>query len=105
MSLADWLAAVQASGADAVPADDEVFDYAAAVELPKGFVALCWREFKRRQLKAGKRQRDWRDRFREAVRSNWYGLWLLAAGQEARLSTAGEQAARYWAAADEGGEA
>ena len=102
MSLADWLAAVQASGRDAVPLTDEVFDYAAAVELPQSFVTLCWREFKRRQLKAGKRQRDWRERFRECVRCSWYGLWLLSAGQEARLSTAGEQAARYWEAVDRG---
>ncbi|MDR7331748.1 hypothetical protein J2X21_000860 [Kinneretia asaccharophila] len=100
LSLADWLEAVQSSGQDAVPPDDEVFDYAAAVELPRAFVALCWREFKRRQLRAGKRQRDWRERFRECVRCSWYGLWLLSAGQEARLSTAGEQAARYWEAFD-----
>ena len=108
LSLPAWLEVVQASGQDAIPKDDEVWDYAAAVELPPAMVALCWREFKRRQLKAGKRQRDWRDKFRECVRSNWYGLWLLAAGQEARLSTAGEQAARFFEAQDRdlvGGEA
>lgn len=100
LSLPDWMAQVQASGQDAVPADDEVFDYAATVGLPREFVALCWREFKRRQMRAGKRQRDWREKFRDCVRSSWYGLWLLAAGQDARLSTAGEQAARYYEALD-----
>lgn len=102
LPLADWLAEVQASGQDAVPADDPLWDYAAAVQLPAAYVALCWREFKRRQLRAGKRQRDWRERFRACVEASWYGLWLLAAGQEARLSTPGEQAQRYWDAVDAG---
>ncbi|PTT89008.1 hypothetical protein DBR42_08655, partial [Pelomonas sp. HMWF004] len=100
MPLQSWLDAVQASGQDAVPEDDEVFSYADTVGLPRSFVALCWREFKRRQLKSGKRQRDWRERFRECVTGNWYGLWLLAAGQDARLSTNGEQARRLFEAQD-----
>lgn len=100
LSLPDWMARVQASGQDAVPADDEVWDYAATVGLPREFVALCWREFKRRQMRAGKRQRDWREKFRDCVRASWYGLWLLGSGQDARLSTSGEQAARYFEALD-----
>lgn len=99
-SLADWLKFVQASGQDAVPETDEVWDYASTVGLPREFVALCWREFKRRQLQAGKRRRDWRAHFRECVMGSWYGLWLLSAGQDARLSTAGEQAMRFFEALD-----
>jgi hypothetical protein len=110
LSLEVWLAEVQASGQDAIPKADQVFGYADAVQLPREFVALCWREFKRRQLKAGKRHRDWRERFRQCVEGNWYGLWRLEAGQAARLASNGEQALRFFealdhaAAAGEGGE-
>jgi hypothetical protein len=104
LSLPDWLQQVQASGQDAVPEGDEVWDYAAAVGLPREFVELCWREFKRRQMQAGKRRRDWRAHFRECVRGGWYGLWLLSAGQDARLSTAGEQATRFYEAQDRDGD-
>lgn len=100
LPLSDWLAAVQASGQDAIPADDDLWDYTETVGLPRDFVALCWREFKHRQVKAGTRHRDWREKFRQCVRASWYGLWLLSAGQDARLSTAGEQAARYWEGKD-----
>ena len=100
LSLVDWLRQVQASGQDAVPESDEVWNYAAAVGLPREFVALCWREFKRRQMQSGKRRRDWRSHFRECVMGSWYKLWMLSAGQDARLSTAGEQATRFFEALD-----
>ena len=92
--LAAYLARCEADGRDAIPADDPVHRYAEAVGIDRDILALHWREFRRRRLEAGKGQRDWPQTFRNSVRGNWYRLWLLRAGERARLTTEGEQARR-----------
>lgn len=103
LGMAAWMAEVKARGEDAVPADDPVFAYAETVGLPRELVALCWREFKRRQLASGKRQKDWRRTFRNCVEANWYGLWWMRAGEPAQLSSQGEQVRRFFEAEDAAG--
>lgn len=101
-SLKDWLALCQQRGEQAIPADDAVFAYAESVGLPAEFVALAWRQFKRRRLGAGKRQRDWRRAFRDSVETCAYRLWRFNAEGGAVLSTEGLQAQRFFAQADAG---
>lgn len=98
--LATWLAACKQRGEQPVPEGDAVFRYAETVGIDAGLLRLCWREFKRRYTASRGRQRDWRQKFRNCVEGNWYGLWYLPPGEPARLSSKGEQAQRYWAAAD-----
>ncbi|HDR9068958.1 TPA: replication protein [Burkholderia vietnamiensis] len=93
LSLADWLAACKESGEKPIPEDDSIFDYADKQRLPIDFVRYAWLEFRRKYGENGKRQRDWRAHFRNAVRENWYGLWF-AKGDEYVLTTRGVQVQR-----------
>lgn len=91
-SLPDWLTALD--GADAVPADDPLFEWAGKVGIPKDWLALAWFAFEGRYLENGKTYADWRAVFRKAVREDWLKLWrtdtrnggfvLTAAGEMAQ---------------------
>jgi hypothetical protein len=105
LALETWLERCRVDGEKPVPANDPVFRYAETVGISEELIALCWREFKRRYGPTGKTQADWRRKFRNAVEGNWFGLWFVPAGEPARLSSKGEQAQRYWAAQDAGGQA
>jgi len=100
VSLSTWLASCAAKREKPIPAGDKVFDYCAAVGISTELLGLCWREFKHRHSTVAKRQRDWRQKFRNCVQQNWYGLWYLPSGEAARLSSKGEQAQRFFAAQD-----
>jgi hypothetical protein len=89
------LAACREAGEKAIPADDPVYDYAKQVGIGADILALHWWTFKRRRLEGGKRQRGiagWRQAFRNSVRDNWYRLWVILPGEQAKLTTVGLQA-------------
>jgi phage replication O-like protein O len=90
ISLDDWLAACKASGELPIQKDDPIFDYADKQKLEIDFVRYAWLEFRRKYAENGKKQKDWRATFRNAVRENWYGLWFKKNG-EWYLTTRGEQ--------------
>lgn len=74
-----------------------VFEYAEKVGLPDDFVQLAWYEFGRQfgegGVKATKRQKDWRQTFRNYVEKGYLKLWWLN-GDAYELTTAGKQAQR-----------
>jgi len=72
----DWVASCKAAGEDLVREDDPIFDYAEKQKLPMSFVRYAWLEFRRKSIEGGKKQKDWRAHFRNAVRENWYRLWF-----------------------------
>lgn len=78
---------------DAIPADDPIFAYAENAGIPLDFLELSWHRFVEDMRERGKRQKDWRAHYRNAVKGNWLKLWWLQDG-EYRLTTAGEQAKR-----------
>lgn len=78
---------------DAIPADDPIFSYAENAGIPLDFLELSWHRFVEDMRERGKRQKDWRAHYRNAVKGNWLKLWWLQDG-EYRLTTAGEQAKR-----------
>lgn len=95
--LRTWLEGLKTRQEQPVPPDDPVFAYAQRVGIPREFLALGWRQFRHRysEQHPGKRYRDWRRVFRNAVEGNWLKLWWLdpASGQYA-LTTVGLQAQR-----------
>lgn len=95
--LRTWLESLKTRQEQPVPPDDPVFAYAQRVGLPRDFLGLAWRQFRHRysEQHPGKRYRDWRRVFRNAVEGNWLKLWWLdpASGQYA-LTTVGLQAQR-----------
>lgn len=101
-ALTTWLAECVAAAVQPIPPDDAAFAYAEQAGIPTWVVALHWAEFKARQTAGAKRYRDWRQAFRNSLRSNWYGLWIVEAGGTCKLSSKGLQAQRvHQAAADD----
>lgn len=84
----------QSVGEKPIPEDDPIFDYVQKVGIDQEMLAVAWQEFKAAFLGTGKKQKDWRSHFRNAVRRNWYKLWFLKDGEQAGWTTAGEQARR-----------
>ena len=93
ITLVEWLAACKASGEMSIPKDDPIFDYADKQKLPIDFVRFAWLEFRRKYTENGKKQKDWRATFRNAVRENWYSLWFEKDGDFV-LTTRGTQVKR-----------
>ena len=75
-----------------IPAEDPVFGYCDRVGIGHEVLEVHWHEFKTRRAESSKRQRDWRQTFRNSVRDNWYRLWFLRPGLGAQLTTQGLQA-------------
>ena len=95
-TLPEWTEALD--GADAIPADDPLFAWAAKVGIPHDWLALAWWVFEARYADNPKRYADWRAVFRKAVREDW--LKLGRTDQRAGgfvLTAAGEMAQREMA--------
>lgn len=91
--LADWIDALD--GADAVPADDPLFAWAASVRLPRDWIALAWWAFEGWYTTgrgAAKKYTDWRAAFRDHVQRDFLKLWAINRDGEYYLTTAGKQA-------------
>ena len=95
VTLTQWVADL--NGADAVPAEDPIFGWAAKVGLPRDWIGLAWWAFESRYTGdgqgRGKTYTDWLATFRNAVRDDWLKLWRT--GPDGYyLTTAGHQALR-----------
>ncbi|WP_211373234.1 hypothetical protein, partial [Pseudoxanthomonas broegbernensis] len=91
IELQTWIDSLPADQ-DAIADDDPIFDYADSIGLPANYIALAWAWFKTSM--AGKRKKDWRAHFRNAVRNGWPKYWWPTDDGGWRLSPAGEQAKR-----------
>jgi hypothetical protein len=92
LSLEGWLKRCAEAGQVPIPADDPIFTYCARVGIGFDLLELQWSEFKRREQAGGKRQRDWRRKFRNSVEGGWYRLWWIGEAGQAELTTQGRQA-------------
>lgn len=92
LTIDTWLASL--GDGDAIPADDPVYRYADETGIPDEFIALAWSVFAEAMSDRGKRQKDWRAHFRNAVKRNWFKLWWMPPTGGCELTTAGIQAQR-----------
>lgn len=92
VTITTWLASL--GDADAIPANDPIFDYAEKAGISPDFLTLSWLRFVETHKENGKRQASWPATYRNAVRSNWYKLWWFTPTGECQLTTTGEQARR-----------
>jgi len=76
-----------------------LWDYASGVGLNVDYVALAWAEFCRRCLPGGveqtKKQKDWRQTFRNFIEKNYLKLWAIDKDGNYFLTTAGKQAQQF----------
>jgi len=79
-----------------------LWQYAEGAGLPHDFVALAWIEFSRRfgpgGVKEARRQKNWRQTFRNYVESNYLKLWAIDANGQYFLTTQGKQAQKIYEA-------
>jgi hypothetical protein len=97
ITLRVWLESLKTSGAEAIPATDAVFTYAAKSGIPDSFLELAWAVFRADHLEgsgAKKLQKDWRQTFRNYVEKNYLKLWYVNAEGAHVLTTPGIQAQR-----------
>lgn len=95
VGLKAWVDAIKAKNEKPIPPGDPVLAYADKVGIPRDFLVLAWQQFLHlyTTVRDGKRYRDWRKVFRNAVEANWLKLWYLD-GQTYSLTTVGHQAQR-----------
>lgn len=94
LTLEEFFEQCHASGAKLILDDDPIFEYAEKVGISHDMLKVCWNEFKSTYIGTGKKQKDWRAHYRNAVRRNWYSLWFIREGDEVKWTTQGEQARR-----------
>lgn len=94
VTLRAFLDVCKQQGIKPILENDPIFEYADKVGISEEMLVTAWDEFKARFLPADKRQKDWPAHYRNAVKRNWYSLWFLKDGEDARWTTAGEQARR-----------
>lgn len=76
-----------------IPEDDKVFDYALKVGIPVRFLELGWIQFKATQ-RPEKRQKDWRQTFRNYVKLGYLKVWFIDNNENYCLTTLGKQLER-----------
>lgn len=73
-----------------------LWEYAKEVGLDQDMIALAWAEFKRQFMPGGvgqaKRQKDWRQTFRNYVEKGYLGLWCVDGNGQIVLTTKGKLA-------------
>lgn len=89
ITLQKYLDQCKADSVKPIPDEDTVFDFAIAASIPVEFVFIAWQEFKTKHLENKKRQKDWRQTFRNCVRSNWYKVWYKNEAGEVLLTSQG----------------
>ena len=94
--LQTFLDLCKANGERPIKEYEPVWTYAAQAKLPDDFVALAWVEFCRRFMaggaRASKRQKNWRQTFRNYVENNYLKLWAIDPKGEYFLTAQGKQA-------------
>lgn len=96
VGLKAWVEDIKAKGEKPIQPGDPVLAYAEQVGIPRDFLVLAWQQFLRTYTTSrdGKRYRDWRKVFRNAVEANWLKLWFIAPDGSYSLTTVGHQAQR-----------
>jgi hypothetical protein len=89
-TLRQWVEAL--AGADAIPADDPIFDWAGKQGIPGDWIGYAWAAFEDRYADKDRRYTDWRAAFRDHVKRGWLDIWRVDQRNGGYvLTTAGEQ--------------
>lgn len=75
--------------------DDPIWERSAKAAIPEQFISIAWFVFKRKATETGRKQKDWKANFRDAVMRDWLKLWAFnSTTGECYLTTAGKTAER-----------
>lgn len=99
LTLMAYLDRCRADGVKPLTPQHAVWRWAETAGVPDAFVVLAWREFKRVQSGATKRQKDWPKTFHNYVSRGFMGLWRRK-GADVVLSSQGEIVQAFFDAVD-----
>ena len=88
-TLPEWVHALGPKE-PAIPPDDPIFLWATAQGIPHLWLSYAWAAFEDRYTTNGKRQADWRQVFRNAIKGDWLSIWRMTPSGPV-LTTVGEQ--------------
>lgn len=96
VTFAVFCESCRAAGEKIVSDYEPVWTFADSVGIPAEWIELAWWRFKDRYLNdpnnSGKLYTDWRKTFLNAIRDDWFHLWIVSAGKPATLTSRGEAA-------------
>jgi uncharacterized protein YdaU (DUF1376 family) len=87
--LSEFLETCKANNEPAISAYKPLWDYTEKVGIPKDWVVLAWRMFRRKFADDKKRYIDWRQTFRNYVENNWLKLWTVDASGQVLMTNLG----------------
>lgn len=96
LTFSQFLEECKAKGERGIADHDPLFEYMAAICLPREFGDIAWNAFRRQHTEdpeyRARRQKDWRAHFMNFMRKGGYGLWSRTRDGEWFLTTTGKQA-------------
>lgn len=88
----EWAAEVKANGEKLIRDDDPIIDHTNNIGVPFEFLAVAWYAFKDQYTNDNlKKQKDWRQYFRNAIKGDWLKIWAFNQQGECYLTTKGKQ--------------
>jgi len=92
MTFPEWSESERAAGKKLIDDTDPIFDHTEKTGVPFEFLMVAWFAFKDQYTNDNlKKQKDWRQYFRNAVKGDWLKIWAFSQSGECYLTTKGKQ--------------
>lgn len=77
LTFQEWKERHQGEDHSPIPQNDPVFQFVEDAGIPDEFHYLAWVAFQQRYQDSDNRCDDWLDRYRRAIREDWFKLWRI----------------------------
>lgn len=92
MTFPEWALATKANGEKLITDNDPIIEYTESVGVPFDYLMVAWFAFKDQYTNDNlKKQKDWRQYFRNAIKGDWLRIWAFNQNGECYLTTKGKQ--------------
>ena len=92
LTFPQWAEAQRAEGKKLIDDTDPIFDHTEKTGVPFEFLMVAWFAFKDQYTNDNlKKQKDWRQYFRNAIKGDWLKIWAFNQAGECYLTTKGKQ--------------
>lgn len=92
MTFPEWAENEKAQGKKLIDDNDPIFDYTEKTGVPFDYLMVAWFAFKDQYTHDNlKKQKDWRQYFRNAIKGDWLRIWAFNQNGECYLTTKGKQ--------------
>ena len=92
MTFPEWAENERAAGKKLIDDTDPIFDHTEKTGVPFEFLMVAWFAFKDQYTNDNlKKQKDWRQYFRNAIKGDWMKIWAFNQAGECYLTTKGKQ--------------